>query len=215
MPREDTPEPPKPPSLRASDADRERVATVLHRAMAEGRITMIELEDRLSSVYAARTLDELEPITADLPQGAALEQRQAASVAAPHHLIGGTPGSTSSVAIMSGTDRKGNWVVPPQHNSYAFWGGVELDLRRATFAEQHSTITAVAIMGGIKILVPDDIRVEVTGMGFMGSFESHGDAPEHPDASGPVVRVNGFAFWGGVAVQRVPRKPPPDKHKMI
>jgi hypothetical protein len=35
--------------------------------MSEGRITMGELEERLNDVYAAKTLGELEPVTADLP----------------------------------------------------------------------------------------------------------------------------------------------------
>lgn len=210
------PEPAKQPALRASDADRERFAAVLHGALGEGRITVAELEQRLDAVYAAKTLDELVPITADLPNAnAVVEHRRASAIDAPHDLIGGTPGSASSVAVMSGTDRKGHWVVPRQHNSFAFWGGVDIDLRNARFAERHTTITAVAIMGGIDIVVPDDIRVEVTGIGFMGAFDSHGDAPVNPDPNGPVVTINGFAFWGGVTVKRRPRKPPPDKHLMI
>ena len=45
-----------PDQMRASDADRERVAQVLHNALSEGRITVNELEERLSTVYAAKTL---------------------------------------------------------------------------------------------------------------------------------------------------------------
>ncbi len=210
------PEPAKPPALRASDADRERVAAVLHGALGEGRITVTELEQRLDAVYAAKTLDELTPITADLPNAqGTVAHRAPSTVGAPHGLIGGVPGSTTSVAVMSGAGRKGNWVVPRQHNSFAFCGGVDIDLRNARFAEQHTTITAVAIMGGIDIVVPDDIRVEVTGIGFMGAFDSHGEAPADPDPNGPVVTINGFAFWGGVTVKRRPRKRPPDKHLMI
>jgi len=42
--------------MRASDADRERVAKVLHEAMGEGRLTLAEVEERLQAVYAAKTL---------------------------------------------------------------------------------------------------------------------------------------------------------------
>ncbi|RBM11377.1 hypothetical protein DI005_34170 [Prauserella sp. PE36] len=205
-----------PKQLRASDADRERVAQLLHTAMGEGRITMAELEERLGAVYAAKTLGDLEPVVEDLPGVVAIPQAAAQLPAVsqarlPETRIGGKPGSTTSIAIMSGVSRKGNWVVPPQHNSFAFWGGTEIDLRKARFAERHSTITAVAIMGAVEITVPDDIHVEVTGFGLMGAFEStdkKGAAPEDsvpPDA--PTVKINGLAFWGAVEVRRVPRDP--------
>jgi uncharacterized protein DUF1707 len=56
-----------PPRLRASDADRQRVAARVQQASAEGRLTLDETEDRLGSVYAAKYLDELDALTADLP----------------------------------------------------------------------------------------------------------------------------------------------------
>lgn len=55
-------------ALRASDEDRERVATQLRDAHAEGRLTVEEFGERLDAVYAAKTYGELEPITRDLPR---------------------------------------------------------------------------------------------------------------------------------------------------
>lgn len=56
-----------PPRLRASDADRQRVAARVQQASGEGRLTLDETEERLGSVYAAKYLDELDALTADLP----------------------------------------------------------------------------------------------------------------------------------------------------
>lgn len=56
------------PEIRASDADRDRVAASLREHLAEGRLTMDELEERLESTYKARTMGDLERITADLPE---------------------------------------------------------------------------------------------------------------------------------------------------
>jgi len=199
--------------MRASDADRERVAQILHNALAEGRITVQELEERLDAVYAAKTLAELEPPVSDLPvTGAGVVAPATPRALTPDERIGGVPGSTMSVAVMSGVERKGPWTVPPQHTSFAFWGGVDIDLRNARFAERQTTITAVAIMGGIDIVVPDDIIVEVTGSGLMGAFETQerrGVSQQPPPPGAPVVKVNGFAFWGGVTVTRKPRKGSP------
>jgi Domain of unknown function (DUF1707) len=43
----DTGPPGGPPGLRASDADRDRVAEVLRQAAGEGRLTLDELDERL------------------------------------------------------------------------------------------------------------------------------------------------------------------------
>jgi hypothetical protein len=53
--------------VRASDDDRERVATALRDSYSEGRLTMDEFQDRLERAYAARTHGELTILTADLP----------------------------------------------------------------------------------------------------------------------------------------------------
>jgi Domain of unknown function (DUF1707) len=55
------------PHLRAADADRAAVATVLGRHMSAGRLTMDEYDERLARAYAAKTYGELDQITADLP----------------------------------------------------------------------------------------------------------------------------------------------------
>src|SRR5690606_32055326 len=49
----DVPDRLEPSELRASDADRERVAEVLRQAAAEGRLDLNELDERLGLVYAA------------------------------------------------------------------------------------------------------------------------------------------------------------------
>ncbi len=55
------------PALRASDADRERVAGLLGAHAGEGRLTVDELDERTATAYAARTLPELDALLADLP----------------------------------------------------------------------------------------------------------------------------------------------------
>ena len=53
--------------LRASDADRDRAASVLNEAMAEGRLTPEEHSERLESIYAAKTQADLVPLLEDVP----------------------------------------------------------------------------------------------------------------------------------------------------
>ncbi len=63
------------PALRASDADRDAVATRLRDAHAEGRLTPEEFDQRLDATFAARTVGDLAELTADLPVPAPVRAR--------------------------------------------------------------------------------------------------------------------------------------------
>jgi hypothetical protein len=54
--------------MRASDADRDEVVTALSEHFQAGRLTTEELEDRTGGALSARTLGELDALTADLPR---------------------------------------------------------------------------------------------------------------------------------------------------
>ncbi len=56
--------------IRAADADRDRVAATVQTAGSEGRLTLEEVEERLTRVYAAKFTDELAALTTDLPRPA-------------------------------------------------------------------------------------------------------------------------------------------------
>ena len=198
---------PDPQHLRASDADRERVAETLREAAGDGRLTMDELDERLDAVYAAKTYAELVPITQDLPDHAG-----AASVPAPSRAdsgdvrqYGGEATSHTAVAILGGFSRKGDWVVPKTFNAFMLLGGGEIDLRDARFAEREVSIHVVAILGGCEITVPEDATVNVNGVGIMGAFE-HSAQGMSGSSDGPVINISGVAFMGGVDVTRKPPK---------
>ncbi|MFJ9734402.1 DUF1707 domain-containing protein [Streptomyces sp. NPDC101171] len=196
------------PDLRASDADRERVAEVLRDALAEGRLDMGEFEERLEAAYKARTYGELTPITRDLPAGAVAAPVPVSFAKEPAErggwagrIVGGEGSSAGGFAVLSGFERRGRWTVPKRFNCLAFMGGGEIDLREANFADREVEINCVAIMGGVQVIVPPGVEVVVRGIGVMGGFEHpRDDGPPEPGA--PRVVVGGFAFWGGVGVER-------------
>src|SRR5258708_38900646 len=55
--------------VRASDAERERIAQLLQGAAAEGRLSPEEAGERLASASAAMYREELQLLIADLPVG--------------------------------------------------------------------------------------------------------------------------------------------------
>jgi len=54
-------------TMRASDADRDRVAELLNVAYSEGRLSKDEYDGRLENAFSARTYADLDQIVADLP----------------------------------------------------------------------------------------------------------------------------------------------------
>src|SRR4051812_30697521 len=192
---------PDPAMMRISDEERHQVAEILRTAAGEGRIDIEELDERLEATYAARTYADLVPITADLPVAG---QRAWQQPARPSSVVAG-PESENHVAILSGLDRKGAWVVPRRLSVFAMMGGADLDLRQAQFAAQEVVITVNCFMGGAQITVGPHTHVVMEGMGIMGGYSGPDDkVPAEVDASSPTVRIRGIAVWGGVSVERKP-----------
>jgi Domain of unknown function (DUF1707) len=191
------------PELRISDTDRDRAAEVIREAHAQGRITVDELDERLSSVYAAKTEADLVPVTRDLP---ATPDPRPAAMAPARGRIGGTARFRTSLAILGGASRDGAWVVPPEYKAIATLGGIKLDMSDSTFAEAETVIKAYAVLGGMEITVPEDAEVEVGAVGIMGGIDHGGEGPGVP--GGPRIRIVGVAVMGGIEVKRARAKRP-------
>lgn len=182
----------EPSGLRVSDAERETTVAQLHQAATEGRLTVEELSERVELAYAARTDADLAALGADLP---------ASTAGGPALAPAGPDGTDWVVAVMSGADRKGRWRVRRRTAVLALMGGADLDLRQAVLAGPEVEITAVAVMGGVDVTVPDGVHVEVTGFALMGANQDNCRGAEPPPGA-PVVRVRAFSLMGGIDVHR-------------
>jgi hypothetical protein len=187
--------------MRASDSDRDRVADQLREALAEGRLTAEEHAERLDAVYRAKTYAELAPIVHDLPAtGGVRPPEVAAPQVAGDYLPAPQSGTPNIVAVFSGAERRGRWLVEPQTNVVSVFGGVDLDLRQAVLSRREVTINVVAIMGGVALTVPPGVRVVNSVAAVFGGCSVPPEDALGPDA--PVIRLTGFALFGGVSVER-------------
>lgn len=202
--------------LRASDADREKVAGLLRDAYAAGRLSPVEHEERLSEVYRATTYGELVPVLHDLPlpPGALTLPGVTNAVAVnPSHAVASAAASDEvvvdpnradqsqpgAIAFMSETKRQGHWVVPADSTAVALMGKVELDLSQAVLTSARTEIRAHALMGQVSIIVPAGVIVQSTVVAIMGEAK---EPPHDPPSGAPVVVVSGFAFMGSVEISR-------------
>ncbi|MGA5700776.1 DUF1707 SHOCT-like domain-containing protein [Peterkaempfera bronchialis] len=185
------------PALRASDADRERVADILRDAFAEGRLDVNEHAERIEAAYGAKTLGELEPLTRDLPA----HRPSAAPKPAPAPAPAGPPlppardYSPNAVAVFGGSTRKGRWRVGSRIRAVAVFGGVDIDLTDAVFESPEVLIDVTAVFGGVTVKVPENVSLHGTGVGIFGGFDVREQTADDPYA--PVVRVRGAAVFGG------------------
>jgi hypothetical protein len=122
-------DPPSAPALRASDADRDQVIDLLRAAIADGRLDPAEFDERVDAALAARTIDALAPLTADLTaapgSGSALMPTLAGSPAEP-------AAELLTIREKHGLVRRdGRWTLPHRLALRTAWSDVLLDLTSA------------------------------------------------------------------------------------
>jgi class 3 adenylate cyclase len=198
-----------PGDHRIGDAERQQAIDLLRTHTGAGRLTLDEFGDLVAQVYAAQTYRELEAVADNLPPGLLPDPQAPAAGPASPPIVGGrapaapTPASPAPprrrrrfIAVMSGSQARGRWRAPTEITAFAFWGGVLIDLREAEFEGPVVDIVAWAIMGGVNVLVPEGVALEVDGLVLMGGVNQPRGVEPQPGA--PVVRVHARGMWGGV-----------------
>ncbi|GII92054.1 DUF1707 SHOCT-like domain-containing protein [Sinosporangium siamense] len=179
--------------IRASDAEREAVVERLREASVEGRLTLAELTERTEAAYTAHTYAELAVITSDLP---AAGTGPAPLATRPEN---GERKRRWFVAIMGDTKRRGKWRVDQEIGAVAVMGDVTLDLRQAEVRGSQIDIRATAVMGDVKIIVPDGVEIDLEGVAIMGDKKVKVEEAA-PGVNAPVIRVQAYAVMGDVKI---------------
>jgi hypothetical protein len=173
---------------------RQRIVEQLCDQYAAENLTDAALEDRLTRAYAATTLPALQELVADLPTegtGTALATARADLVSERQVIL----------AVMGGAERKGAWTPPKHLHVLTVMGGAHLDFREARFSPGVTDVTCFVLMGGVEIVVPPGVHVELNGFALMGGFGQSGGRELPSDPNAPVLRIGGVAVMGGVDLQ--------------
>ncbi len=185
--------------LRASDSEREQTTDSLRHAAAEGRLTVDELEERLSAAHAATTRGELERLTTDVVVPAEAGNPAPADSRLP--VRPGDDGTERLIAIMGGSERSGHWKLARRVRVVNVMGGSDLDLNDAEFAADVVEMRVFCLWGGADIYVPEGLNIEVSEFNLMGGNDVRvGEA--RPDPGGPTLRLHLTAIMGGSTVKR-------------
>lgn len=180
------------PDLRASHADRDRVADVLRVAAGDGYLTHDELDERLEAALTARTRGQLADLTADLPVGPGVDTfserpKEVVRIEQKH----GSP-----------VRRTGRWVLPRRLEVATKWVDVTLDLTGAVVTDATLDVDIAMTGGELVIVTRPGIVVDIDELRTAHCHVRRRETPTPPDT--PVVlrvRVAGQKKHGGVVVR--------------
>jgi hypothetical protein len=171
------------PATRAGDADREQVLVALRDSVVSGHLTLDEFADRVERTELARTHQDLEAVTADLPVRAG-----AADLPREHR------------AVFSRLERSGRWELAPRSKVTSIGGTIVLDLGQATLHGAETTLHVRNYFGTITLLVPRGVVVDVDGGGAFGTRDI--DLPDAgPVADAPRLHIRTSGPFGTLRIR--------------
>ncbi|SDT24959.1 DUF1707 SHOCT-like domain-containing protein [Microlunatus soli] len=175
------------PVARASDAERETAAEHLRTAVADGRLDLTELDERLTAVYQAKTRAELATVTHDLEPGV-LETKPL------------------TLRTKSGSLRRtGSWTAPVEIVAQCTSGSIKIDFTGARVPQREVTVHATAKSGSVVLVVPTDWAVVMDDVTSGSGTITNKVAQRDPTTASHTVRVVG-SVASGVIKARYPRR---------
>jgi hypothetical protein len=184
---------------------RTRAVEVLTEHFSNDVMDLEEFERLLDAANRCSTTGELRELLRKLPP---LESSKPATDMIPAR--GGAPVVVDAdrvrdhgflISVLGGTNRAGRWIPARKNFALGLLGGISLDFREALLGPGETDVNVLAVLGGVEIIVPPEMAVEVDGMALLGGFEHQTDAPLRSDPDVPTLRIRGLALLGGVGVE--------------
>lgn len=177
---------------------RQRAMDQLAKRFPSTDLTLDELERQMDLLARAESEVELTRILARIPgSGGPVIRRRGAWQVVPASQI---PKRRLVWAIRRGASRQGPWTVASRTLVLCFAGGMTLDFREAILGPGKTRVTVFCKFGGLTLIVPSDLPVEVRGLGIFGAFDRPDELAKPVDRAGPSLRIDGVSTLGGVSV---------------
>jgi hypothetical protein len=177
------------PIVRASDAERDQVVARLRDGSVEGRLTLEEFTERMTTAYEARTHGELDELVRDLPERA--------TATAP--AVRPAPARRWLISFMGNSSRRGRWRVGKRTFVISAMGNTTVDLCDAILAGPEVSIHVLCSMGNATIIVPEGVDVELAVIPIMGNRIDKTRSEFKQGA--PLVRISGLVSMGNLFVR--------------
>lgn len=121
--------------------------------------------------------------------------------------------NTGHLALMGAVEKsKEGWELKSGEYT-AIMGGIELDMRKASFSTREVTLGLTVFMGGITIIIPEDAAlscrgsamlggIDVLGKGSGGIFGNTNQEIGNLQNADKVVHLNCTCIMGGIEIKR-------------
>ena len=184
---------------------REQAVELLMDHFAKDVMDLKEFEGLLDAANRCSTAGELRELLSKLPP---VESSEPATDMIPAR--GGGPvvvdaarvrGHGALMGILCRTIRAGRWIPARKNFALGVLAGISLDFREALLGPGITDLKVLTILGGVEIIVPPEMAVEVDGMALLGTWKHETDVPLRTNPDLPTLRVQGLAILGGVNVE--------------
>ncbi len=178
--------------------ERNNVIERLEHSFAQNLLDIDVYEKRMEIAVNTASKRELLSLIEDLPAPTETN-KQSSSFDMILLNLGEIKDYDVTLALLSGTTRKGLWYPPKRMKVVAIMGGVDLDYSQAQIPPGVSNIDIFALMGGVNIFVPEGVNVEVTGIPIMGGIDNR--AASSGKLGAPTIKVNAITLMGGLDIK--------------
>ncbi|MBN2511223.1 MAG: DUF1707 domain-containing protein [Spirochaetales bacterium] len=180
---------------------RKTVIEKLKYHYAHGNLEDEEFERMLGEATNAETKDALVPIhkmLSPVPEEDTDSKKTSAASSSVTRKSYGT-----FMSILGGTERRGIWNVPKRNRCINILGGTELNLTQCELNNEDTVFEVVCILGGMEIIVPDNVNVVVESIPILGGIE---DSTQSHSVNGPTIIIRGIVALGGIEIRQLTKR---------
>ncbi len=188
------------PDHRPIKLQRDEAIKKLEHNFAHGYLEVEEFESRLDLAINTTLPQDLARITADLAVIPVNLENSSDIIIN----TGKVRSEEMFLSILSSVDRKGVWKPARKNKIFTLLGGTDLDFSEAIFPPGITEIEFLCLLGGLDIIVPKGINVEVKGLPIMGGIDKKVSDEYYPGQ--PTLRIHGIVLMGGIDIKHPKRK---------
>lgn len=105
-----------------------------------------------------------------------------------------------SLVIFGGVERQVTAQSFQSGSAMSLFGGSEIDFRGARLNPDGAVLDVVAAFGGVEVIVPDDWKVNMSGLPIFGAWSNKTRLRDEKSVGAPQLNVRCVAAFGGIDV---------------
>jgi len=117
-----------------------------------------------------------------------------------HHKVFDSNHSIEAFSFFSGTNLRSQSQDFQGGEVMTVFGGAEIDLRDVIISEKGANFDLTSVFGGIELIVPENVHVEISGLPIFGGWEDK-TRKVAKNSDTPIIKINCVAIFGGVEVK--------------